>query len=110
MPVKPTEAFQCLKKLISSPHHPKNTQSGHLKNYYIHPQVYDRTNEWKYVVDTGFDFNTLKRHEPFKENVYYSLSPEFNEMGKNTKTIIEFLKNNPRWQLSLQTHKWINIP
>ena len=89
---------------------PKKYTKGQFEAYYIHPQVYDRTKEWKYVVDAQFDFDRLRRHEPFKKNIYYSLSPEFSEMEKNTKTIIEFLKTNPRWQLSLQTHKWINIP
>ncbi len=89
---------------------PKKYTNGKFEDYYIHPQVYDRTKEWKYVVDNQFDFDKLKRHEPFRENVYHSLSPEFSEMEKNTKTIIEFIKTNPLWQLSLQTHKWINIP
>ena len=89
---------------------PKKYTKRGLENYYIHPQVYTRTREWKYVVDTDFDFEVLKRHEPFEDNVYYSLSPEFGRMQENTKTIIEFLKTNPRWQLSLQTHKWIHIP
>ena len=89
---------------------PKKYTNGKFEDYYIHPKVYERTKEWKYVVDNQFDFDKLKRHEPFKKDTYYSLSPEFSEMKKNTQNIIEFIKANPRWQLSLQTHKWINIP
>ena len=89
---------------------PKKYSGSSFEEYYIHPQVQDRTNEWKYVVDECFDFDKLKRHEPFKKKVYYSLSPEFTQMKKNTNTIIDFIKSNPRWQLSLQTHKWIGIP
>ena len=28
----------------------------------------------------------------------------------NTEMAVEFVKNNPQWKLSLQTHKYINIP
>ena len=29
---------------------------------------------------------------------------------ENTKSSIEFVKNNPKWKLSTQTHKYLNIP
>lgn len=30
--------------------------------------------------------------------------------GKNTAQVIEYIKKNPQWRLSLQTHKLIDIP
>ena len=29
---------------------------------------------------------------------------------ENTKKTIEFCHNNPRWSMSLQTHKFLGIP
>lgn len=38
------------------------------------------------------------------------LQPEWNKAAVVTPLIIEYIKANPRWQLSLQTHKYINVP
>lgn len=89
---------------------PKAYTKDKLPAYYVHPDITDRTSEWKYVVDTHFDFSILDRHKPYKEGVYYSLSPEFNTMNESVSRILEYIKENPQWRLSLQTHKWINIP
>ena len=89
---------------------PKKYTQKKWDDYYIHPEIWNRTSEWKYVVDENFDFQLLKRHEPFKDGVIYSLSPEFNQMEKSIQKIMGFIKENPQWKLSLQTHKWLNIP
>mgnify|MGYP003683277215 CR=1 FL=1 len=89
---------------------PKKYTNSKFPEYFIHPELFDNTHEWKYVVDDHFDFQILEQHAPHKKDVVYSLSPEFNQMELNTKRIIDFIKENPQWKLSLQTHKWINIP
>ena len=89
---------------------PKSYTKKKFEPYYIHPTVFSQTNEWKYVVDNQFNFNILERHKSDSEKVHHSLSPEFNNMQENTQKIIEYIKQNPKWQLSLQTHKWIDIP
>jgi len=38
------------------------------------------------------------------------LQPEWSKREKITPVIIDYIKENPQWQLSLQTHKYINIP
>ncbi len=76
--------------------------------YYIHPEAYWRANEFKYVVDKDFDFNTLERHKDNEDPILY-LSPEFNEMSSNLVKIESYIKENPEWQISLQTHKWMGI-
>ncbi len=89
---------------------PKAYTKGKYEPYFVDPKAWKSTNEWKYVVDRQFDFTLLDRHKEDSKDVLHSLSPEYNEMSKNVKRIIEFIKNNPQWKLSLQTHKWINIP
>lgn len=78
--------------------------------YYIDPKTLSAASEFKYVVDDKLDFDILKRHQPYQENVVYSLSPEFNNLKPSVEKIIGFIKENPEWKLSLQTHKWIDIP
>ncbi len=89
---------------------PKAFTKGKFQPYYVHPDAYQKTKQWKYVVDDNFDFKLLERHKDDPTNVVHALSPEFGEMQKNSQLILEFIKLNPRWRLSLQTHKWIDIP
>ena len=46
-----------------------------------------------------------------REFDYFSLQPMDNSnKEENTKKTIEFCHNNPRWSMSLQTHKFLGIP
>lgn len=38
------------------------------------------------------------------------LQPEFGKSNKMAPLIVEFVKNNPNWRISLQTHKTLDIP
>lgn len=38
------------------------------------------------------------------------LQPEWSKRDVMTPLIIDYIKEHPKWQLSLQTHKYINIP
>ncbi|OLY94946.1 7-carboxy-7-deazaguanine synthase QueE [Cnuella takakiae] len=38
------------------------------------------------------------------------IQPEWSKAAQITPLIIEFIKENPQWQLSLQVHKYINVP
>ncbi len=38
------------------------------------------------------------------------LQPEWSREKEMTPLIIEYVKQNPRWQISLQVHKYMNIP
>jgi organic radical activating enzyme len=89
---------------------PKAYTRNKFPEYHVDDQLKDRASEFKYVVDDKFDFALLDRHAPFKENVTYSLSPEFSNMKANVEKIIAYVKTHPQWRLSLQTHKWIDIP
>jgi len=77
--------------------------------YQVHPHAWEKASEFKYVVDDGFDFTLLDRHD-VKDGKRYSLSPEFGNLEKSIELILEYIAKNPTWRLSLQTHKWIKIP
>lgn len=85
----------------------KYVQKG-LPEFFINPALIGKVQEYKYVVEDGFDFNILKRHE--FDVCKLSLSPEFNKFQESTEKIINYIKENPRWRISLQTHKWMQIP
>ena len=58
-------------------------------------------NELK-VVYTGQD---MSQYDKYSAGVYY-LQPC---SGRNTKEVINYIKEHPKWKLSLQTHKILNV-
>lgn len=77
--------------------------------FYICDDAFENASEFKYVVDKGFDFGILDRHD-VHDGKRYSLSPEFGSFQESVQRILDFIRENPEWRLSLQTHKWIGIP
>jgi 7-carboxy-7-deazaguanine synthase len=76
--------------------------------YFVHDNNFSKAAEFKYVVDEGFNFSVLDRHKDSHARLY--LSTEFGNFEKSVQLIIAYIKENPRWRLSLQTHKWIKVP
>lgn len=78
--------------------------------YDIHPQAMNKVHEFKYVVDQGFDWKILERHNTATPNVRLSLSPEFGRFQESISEILAYISTHPKWRLSLQTHKFIGVP
>ncbi len=78
-------------------------------NYKIHPHAFARASEFKYVIDEGFNWEFLKRHD-LNDGRRYSLSPEYGRFEQSMKEIMDYIKENPLWRYSLQTHKLLKIP
>lgn len=93
---------------------PKRFTKNKLPPFYVHDSVYAKAKEWKYVVDHDFDFAILDRHKSVLDStvnpIVHSLSPEHSDMKANTERILNYVALNPQWKLSLQTHKWIDVP
>ena len=70
-----------------------------------------KANELKVVIYHKSDFQWAEQHaaKVSKECKLY-LQPEWSRRDAMTPLIIEYIQQHPRWQLSLQTHKYINIP
>jgi organic radical activating enzyme len=45
-----------------------------------------------------------------KEGCQFFLQPEHGKSNKMMPLIVEYVKSNPQWRISLQTHKILNIP
>lgn len=67
------------------------------------PVVLDRIDELK-IVYQGQDVESIRKSCP--ETQHNFLQPC---SGKNIESTIDYIKANPHWRLSLQTHKLINI-
>ncbi len=75
------------------------------------PSIYTRANELKVIVYNKHDFTWA---EDFSQKVSSScklfLQPEWSKEKEMLPLIIEYVKANPKWEVSLQIHKYMNIP
>ncbi len=70
-----------------------------------------KANELKIIVFNKSDFNWAKKFIEFvPQDCNLLVQPEWDKRDKNIPLIIDFVKSNPRWKISLQTHKYLNIP
>jgi 7-carboxy-7-deazaguanine synthase len=75
------------------------------------PEIYKKANELKMIVFNQNDFKWAEEQaEKVGENCYLYLQPEWSKHAQLLPQIIEYVKNHPRWMISLQTHKFMNIP
>ncbi len=67
--------------------------------------------ELKVVVYNKTDFKWAEEHAAkVSEKCILYLQPEWTKKDEMTPLIISYIQEHPQWQLSLQTHKYINIP
>lgn len=101
-----TETYSMFDWVTISPK--RQAQEKNLPAYFISNAALKYAHEFKYVVDKEFDFDILLRH--YDTNSRLSLSPEYSEFKQNLDKIILYQKENPGWLISLQTHKWMQVP
>ncbi len=74
-------------------------------------EAYSKANELKVVISHPSDFVWAEEHAT-KVNLECKLylQPEWSKQERFLPEIIEYVKLNQRWRISLQTHKFMNIP
>lgn len=75
------------------------------------PDIFQKANELKVVIYNKHDFEWAEsfRKDLTKDCKLY-LQPEWSKADTMTPLIVEYIKAHPEWQLSLQIHKYINVP
>jgi organic radical activating enzyme len=75
------------------------------------PSILPLANELKIVVFNKSDFEWAETYAAqVNSNCKLYLQPEWDKANIITPLIIDYIKTNPKWQLSLQIHKYINVP
>jgi len=75
------------------------------------PGVVPFANELKVVIFNKTDFEWAEQYAAMvTPNCKLFLQPEWDKASTVTPLIIEYIKQNPQWELSLQIHKYINVP
>ncbi len=73
--------------------------------------IYNKADELKVIVYNKSDFDFARQHaSKVNSKCKLYLQPEWSKSPLMLPLIIEFVKNNPSWQISLQTHKFMDIP
>ena len=74
-------------------------------------QIYNEANELKVIISNNHDFKFAEEQAAkVTNNCELYLQPEWSKREKMTPLIVEFVMKNPHWKISLQTHKYLNIP
>ena len=75
------------------------------------PSVVPFANELKVVIFNKSDFEWAEQYAAMvSPECKLFLQPEWDKASAVTPLIIEYIKQNPQWELSLQIHKYINVP
>ena len=75
------------------------------------PEVLPRANELKVIIYNKTDFAWGEQYAAqVSPNCKLYLQPEWSKAAQMTPLIVDYIKANPKWELSLQLHKYIDVP
>lgn len=76
-----------------------------------HASIFKKANELKVIVYNKSDFQWAEEHAAnVRPDCQLYLQPEWSREKEMLPLIIDYVKATPRWQVSLQIHKYMNIP
>ena len=74
-------------------------------------EVYKEVDELKIIIFNKSDFKFAEEQAAkVGSNCELFLQPEWSKKEKMTELIVDYVMKNPKWKISLQTHKYLNIP
>ena len=75
------------------------------------PEVIDVADELKIIIFNRSDFAWAEKYAALvSPNCKLYLQPEWSKAAEMTPLIVDYIKAHPQWELSLQIHKYINVP
>ncbi len=74
-------------------------------------EIYQKAHELKVILFNNDDFRFAEEQaaKVNKDCILY-LQPEWSKREKVTPSIVDYVMKHPKWKVSLQTHKYLNIP
>ncbi len=75
------------------------------------PEILPVANELKIIVYNKSDFKWAEEYAAkVSSDCKLYLQPEWSKCNEVIPLIVDYIKANPKWELSLQIHKYINVP
>ena len=93
--------------------------SGHLDWITLSPkktklpedEIYQKASELKTIIFNQHDFKfAIEQADKVSDDCLLYMQVEWSKRDVLSDQIVEFVKNNPRWRISVQTHKYLDIP
>ena len=76
-----------------------------------HETAYSKANELKIIIFNKSDFGWAEQESSkVSKDCKLFLQPEWSKEKEMIPLIIDYVKQNPHWRISLQVHKYMNIP
>ena len=74
-------------------------------------EIYTKADELKVIIQSKGDFDWAEKNaERVGSNCVLYLQPEWSKRNDIMKPIIDYALKNPKWQVSIQSHKYMGIP
>jgi organic radical activating enzyme len=74
-------------------------------------EAYEKADELKVIIHNKHDFIFAEEQAAkVNDNAVLFLQPEWSKKEQMTPLIVDYVMENPKWRVSLQTHKYLNIP
>jgi organic radical activating enzyme len=75
------------------------------------PEIYKKADELKVIIFNKHDFKFAEEQaEKLEIDAMLYLQPEWSVREKMMPLIVDYVMKNPKWKVSLQTHKYLRIP
>lgn len=75
------------------------------------PEIFSKASELKIIIFNKSDFEWAeKMAQNVSDNCKLYLQPEWSKSKENMESIVNYALKNPNWYISLQIHKFMNIP
>jgi 7-carboxy-7-deazaguanine synthase len=75
------------------------------------PEIYNQASEYKVIIQSAGDFDWAEKNtKRLNEECLLYLQPEWSVIDEMMEPIIDYVKANPKWKISLQSHKYMRIP
>tara|TARA_Y100000588_G_scaffold135844_1_gene149442 strand:+ start:35 stop:664 length:630 start_codon:yes stop_codon:yes gene_type:complete len=74
-------------------------------------KIYKKVDELKVIIYNNDDFKFAEdQAKKISSKAHLFLQPEWENREKMMPIMVDYIKKNPKWKISLQTHKYLNIP
>jgi len=74
-------------------------------------EVHDAAHELKVIIYNKSDFKFAEEQaEKVNDNCMLFMQPEWSKKDEMIPLMVDYVMKNPKWKMSLQTHKYMNIP
>ena len=76
-----------------------------------HHSLFPRAHELKMIIQTEADFEWAEKNAKLvNDSCMLFLQPEWSKASENMEMLTNYVMKNPKWKISLQAHKYMNIP